>query len=850
MNKIGQIHFFHSLVSKTSFFYKHYQRLETTKKQFLFLCGFLGFLFLILGFYYVTTGWGSVVLMMASASLGFFFKILLEGLRENNFSALLGSHQQAPYGVVFFDHQGKGYGANTQFYNLFEPTLSSTSLSSLSLGSFDAFLTNVESKEALARLKMCSLHQQEGQDFLELHLHKKILLTVVSVKPVSGRTVVWFIDVVSTSGKKNPSSELLLLTDVLQAYPSPALMISPEGLIIYTNDMFCLWLGYTPEKIFKKSLMDYLEETPTSWSEAGNATLVFKTSAGTMRAGAIVRVLTLNPEGDLCILIATANQIVAFRKEADDEALLEGLPLPGVLLDHRGYIKSTNHFFQEMVKERRLLQRPFVHWIEESERATFTAFLQQLRRQPETKQPLLVQFQGREEKTLGVYARYLSVSEDPTTHYFFLLFQDMTELKKMETQSLESQKLQALGQLASGITHDFNNLLTAMLGFCDLLLQRHTPQDQSFTDIMQIKQNANRATNLVRQLLLFARQSAPEPKPLDVKECVNELSFLLRRLIGAKIDLNIKHERDVGFIFADQGQLEQIIVNLSINARDAMPSGGKLSLRTRMVHLKDPLVAYKEVLKPRTYIVIDVADTGCGINQEHLAQIFDPFFSTKDPAHGTGLGLSNVYQILRQMDGGITIETHPNEGSVFSIYIARYIEKKKKAVDRKEGKEELPLSHPLPNIDLTGYAKILLVEDEDPVRLFASRALKSKGYQVYEARDGKRALEILESHSGINLLITDVIMPGIDGPSLVNQAYQFNPQIKVIFVSGYPQEEVQAQIHSPIKHLHFLPKPFSLNELAVKAHEVLNLPDPPPPPLERADKEPSLKIPKRRKIAI
>lgn len=836
-------HFFKPLALKIHLLRKHYQRCEKTKKQSLLRYILCASLFFLVAFFYVTKWWGLLALIIASASAGFLIKNLLELFQESEFSELLKSHQQAPYGVIFFDNQGKGYGANSQFYNLFA---SATSTAALSLGFFDAFLSNTESKDALSRLKMCTLHQQEGQDFLELQIRKKVLLAVVSIKPISTHAVVWFIDVVSTSGKKTFSSELSLITEILQAYPSPALILSAEGLITYTNEMFCQWLGYTPEKILKKSLVSYLEEMPTSWPEAGNATLIFKSYKGSTQTGAIVRVLPLNLEGDLCILIATANQIVAFRKEADDEALLEGLPLPGVLLDQRGYIKSTNHFFQEMVKEKRLLQRPFINWIDEGERSTFTSFLQQIRRHPETKQPLLLQFQGREEKTMGLYARYLSISEDPTTHYFFLLLQDMTELKKMESQSLESQKLQALGQLASGITHDFNNLLTAMLGFCDLLLQRHTPQDQSFTDIMQIKQNANRATNLVRQLLLFARQSAPEPKALDVKECVNELSFLLRRLIGAKIDLNIKHERDVGCIFGDQGQLEQVIVNLAINARDAMPSGGKLSLRTRTVQVKEPLVAYKEILKPRTYIVIDVADTGCGISQEHLEQIFDPFFSTKDPTHGTGLGLSNVYQILKQMEGGITVETQPNEGSIFSIYIARHIEKKKKALDRKE--EPPP---PLPsNLDLTGSAKILLVEDEDPVRLFASRALKSKGYQVYEARDGKRAMEILESHPGINLLITDVIMPGIDGPSLVNQAYQFNPQIKVIFVSGYPQEEVQAQIHSPIKHLHFLPKPFSLNELAIKSHEVLNLVDFPLPSLEVLEKESALKIPKRRKIAI
>jgi two-component system cell cycle sensor histidine kinase/response regulator CckA len=396
-----------------------------------------------------------------------------------------------------------------------------------------------------------------------------------------------------------------------------------------------------------------------------------------------------------------------------------------------------------------------------------------------------------------------------------LLFYDVTAIQKRESQMLESQKLQALGQLAGGISHAFNNLLTAMLGFCDLLLQKHTPQDTSFTDIMQIKQNANRAANLVRQLLLFAKHAPPDPRPLDLREALNEMSFLLRRLIGTKIDLQIRHERGARMIYADLGQFEQIIMNLAVNARDAMVDGGELIFRTHSILLKEPLKLLRHTLDARAYIIIEVQDTGCGISKENLERIFVPFFSTKLPGRGTGLGLANVYQILESMEGGIEVQSTPGVGTTFRLYIPRYTEKKRRLEEEEGAKPEGQL------LDFWEEARILIVEDEDPVRLFAARALKSKGYEVWEAKDGAHGFEILQKNPSIGLLITDVMMPGIDGPTLVNAAYSLNPHLKVIFVSGYPEEEIQTKLHFPKGQVYFLPKPFNLNELALKVHQVL-----------------------------
>ena len=249
---------------------------------------------------------------------------------------------------------------------------------------------------------------------------------------------------------------------------------------------------------------------------------------------------------------------------------------------------------------------------------------------------------------------------------------DTTDQKKLETQFAQSQKMQAVGQLAGGIAHDFNNLLTAMIGFCDLLLQRHQPGDASFADIMQIRQNANRAANLVRQLLAFSRQQTLQAKVLDVTDALTELSHLLRRLIGASIELQIVHSRDVFLVKVDQGQLEQVIINLAVNARDAMPEGGRLIIRTRNETRTAMEQRGTEIIPPGDYAAIEVADTGTGIPPDILQRIFEPFFSTKEVGSGTGLGLSTVYGIVRQTGGFVFVDSTVGKGTTFTILLPRY----------------------------------------------------------------------------------------------------------------------------------------------------------------------------------
>jgi two-component system cell cycle sensor histidine kinase/response regulator CckA len=391
---------------------------------------------------------------------------------------------------------------------------------------------------------------------------------------------------------------------------------------------------------------------------------------------------------------------------------------------------------------------------------------------------------------------------------------DATEQKNLEEQFAQSQKMQAVGQLAGGIAHDFNNLLTAMIGFCDLLLLRHRPGDQSFADLMQVKQNANRAANLVRQLLAFSRQQTLRPTVLSVTDVLQELMHLLRRLIGENIQLDVIHGRGLWEVKVDQGQLEQVIINLAVNARDAMAEGGgELAIRTSNQQLTRPIKREGETVPPGDYVLIEVADSGCGIAQENLDRIFEPFFSTKEVGAGTGLGLSTVYGIVKQTGGFILVESAPAVGTNFQIYLPRH---------KQAASEAMPGKSPQSQVtDLTGMGTLLLVEDEDAVRAFSARALRKKGYDVLEASSGEHALEVMgQQGDKIDLLITDVVMPNLDGPTLVRRIRETHPDVKVIFISGYTEDSFRRNLGEE-SDIHFLGKPFTLKQLAGMVKDVL-----------------------------
>ena len=389
---------------------------------------------------------------------------------------------------------------------------------------------------------------------------------------------------------------------------------------------------------------------------------------------------------------------------------------------------------------------------------------------------------------------------------------DTTRQKKLELQFTQSQKMLAVGKLAGGIAHDFNNLLTAMNGFCDLLLLRHQAGDPSFADIMQIKQNANRAANLVRQLLAFSRQQTLQPQVLNLADVMFDLSNLLRRLLGAGVELRVNHAHVAGMVLVDRVQLEQVLINLAVNGRDAMHGDGVLTIQTRDIRPEEANCPPRNPPLPAAeWVLIEVTDTGPGIPPENLDRIFDPFFTTKPLGEGTGLGLSTVYGIVKQTGGYIYAANRTDGGACFSVYLPLH--------HRHKETDDDPATSPAS--DLSGAGTILLVEDEDPVRLFASRALRSKGYRVLEARTGVAALAVLEDgEEKIDLVVTDVVMPEMDGPALIARAREADPSMRIICVSGYAEESFRDQLSS-FRNIHLLPKPFTLSQLAERVQQAL-----------------------------
>ncbi|MBL8895519.1 MAG: response regulator, partial [Rhizobiales bacterium] len=401
---------------------------------------------------------------------------------------------------------------------------------------------------------------------------------------------------------------------------------------------------------------------------------------------------------------------------------------------------------------------------------------------------------------------------------FIVYALDTTENKALESHLAQSQKMQAIGQLAGGVAHDFNNVLTAIIGFSDLLLAKHRPTDPAFADIMNIKQNANRAANLVRQLLAFSRRQTLRPEVLSLTDVLSDLGNLLGRLLGEKIELKVVHGRELGLVKVDINQFEQVVINLAVNARDAMPNGGTLTVRTSNVSAEESQAVHPSLLPAAEYVLCEVIDTGTGIPPEILDKIWEPFFSTKEVGKGTGLGLSTVYGIIKQTGGFIFCTSKIGKGTTFSIFLPRHRPNPAAEAGSREDKEEKKETR---RADLTGKGTILLVEDEDAVRAFASRALASRGYTVLEADSGARALEIVtEKDGGIDLVISDVVMPEMDGPTLLKELRKRGVTTKIIFISGYAEDAFQKNLEGE-EDFAFLPKPFSLKQLAEAVKDVM-----------------------------
>jgi two-component system cell cycle sensor histidine kinase/response regulator CckA len=398
-----------------------------------------------------------------------------------------------------------------------------------------------------------------------------------------------------------------------------------------------------------------------------------------------------------------------------------------------------------------------------------------------------------------------------------LSLKDNSEEARLKREIAQATKMQAVGQLAGGVAHDFNNILTAVLGTCDLMLMRHLPGDPDYDDIQQIRSNSNRAANLTRQLLAFSRQQTLRPQVLQLPDAVSEVSHLLNRLLGETVKLEVKHGRGLGAVRADPGQLEQVIVNLAVNARDAMQSCegvGTLKIETFGVTADEVRRMGSDILPAGEYTALRVSDTGTGIPPHILGKIFEPFFTTKEVGKGTGLGLSTVYGIVKQSGGFIFADSEVGKGTSFTVYLP--VHHAPAAAPEAPGPK---LKKPETPAELWGSGTILLVEDEAMVRAVAERALTRHGYTVLTAESGEAALEILDREEQIDLMISDVVMPTMDGPTTVRFARESRPDLPILFISGYAEEQLRKSID--IANVAFLPKPFSVRQLAETVRDTL-----------------------------
>ncbi len=499
------------------------------------------------------------------------------------------------------------------------------------------------------------------------------------------------------------------------------------------------------------------------------------------------------------------------------DALLAQLPLGLAMTDRDGrFLFANEAFLRSVGREGRGLPAFPTDLVTREDKAALSDAVRRHGRGPATSGDVAVRLTNSPEEPVSLgLAGVRGLGEAAV----LLSLADTSQENQLRRQVAQATKMQAVGQLAGGVAHDFNNVLTAIIGTCDLMLLRHIPGDSDYDDIQQIRANSNRAASLTRQLLAFSRQQTLRPEIIQLPDVVSEVSPLIKRLLGEKITYYVQHDRNLGPVRADPQQLEQVIMNLAVNARDAIQSRGqgvgRISLFTRSLQAKQVIQLGSEVLPAADYTVLIVQDTGGGIPPHVLPKLFEPFFTTKEQGKGTGLGLSTAYGIVKQSGGFIFADNitdkggHP-VGARFTVYFPVH----RGEVTRRRPVQEIVSS------DWSAGGKVLLVEDEDMVRTVAERALTRAGYEVTPCANGEEGLAaITEGSVQFDIVVSDVVMPGMDGPAMVRAIRARLPNLPVLFMSGYAEEQLRRDIDIP--DMHFIAKPFSVAAIGDKVGAVL-----------------------------
>lgn len=663
----------------------------------------------------------------------------------------------------------------------------------------------------------------------------------IKVRPLpfghAKRATLWAVADVTREREKheNVFQELQQAIDFLDHAPAGFFSCDPSGEVSYMNATLASWLDYDLAQVGSGGLQlgdfvagggaallacvsgapgDVLTEQFDIDLKRRNgqslpARLLHRVAFGQDGAAGASRTLVLNraPGEEPAEDLRAAE--VRFAR------VFNSTPMAIAIVDKVGRIRRSNTAFAKLMPDAlrgtEAVPRSIYAGVTDRDRAALESAVIAAADSKTDIAPVDVSLHGDQERSARLFISAADEADGAGATIYAL---DTTELRTLQENFAQSQKMQAIGQLAGGVAHDFNNVLTAIIGYSDLLLANHRPTDPSFQDIMQIKQNANRAAGLVRQLLAFSRRQTLRPQVLQLGDVLSDLQMLMRRLVGEKTTLDLRHGRDLWLVKADLNQFEQVIVNLIVNARDAMPTGGRIELRTRNISADECAEFGEKSLIPWDYVAIEVEDNGHGIPADLKEKIFEPFFTTKEVGKGTGLGLAMVYGIVKQTGGYVFYDSIVGEGTVFRILLPRYVP----VAGEEEATKEAPQKS---SADLTGHGTILLVEDEEAVRAFGARALTARGYTVLEAATGYEALEVAEQNSGkIDLIISDVVMPEMDGPTMFGELRKRGVTAKVIFVSGYAEEAFAKNLPDG-EDFGFLPKPFTLKQLIETVKEAV-----------------------------
>ena len=665
----------------------------------------------------------------------------------------------------------------------------------------------------------------------------------VSVRPLpsrGGQMQAWQILDITADRKHEESSfqDLQHAIDYLDKAPAGFFASDAEHRIAYINATLAEWLGLdlADVKPYQRSFVEFLAPScralyteRSKASAEGIEDIDLITASGRSLPVRLLR----RPVGDDSAAPGIVRTLVLDRSGENDAAtpvelaearftrFFNSSPMAIATLNPSGRVVRSNPVFRRLFgAEAAEGAASFPSAIREAGHEGFRKALAEAETGRSGIAPVDAEVAEERPRTIRLYLSPVPKVGPDSDECAILYGVDITEQRALEDQIAKSQKMQAIGNLAGGIAHDFNNVLTIITASVDFLLLNHRTGDPSFQDLLLIKQSANRAASLVRQLLAYSRRQTMRPKMLNLTDVVADMHLLLKRVSGDHAQLERQHARDLWPVMADIGQFEQVITNLVQNARDAMPNGGKITIATRNVRAEETAQFGYAELVDGDYVLVEVSDTGSGMPPEVAERIFEPFFTTKEIGKGTGLGLSMVYGIIKQSNGFIYVDSTPGEGTAFRIFLPRFVSEE--AVGQSSEMAAAAAGAAGAKMDLSGTATILLVEDEDNVRAVNSRALTMRGYDVKEAASGVEALEVLEELGGkVDIVVSDVVMPEMDGPTLLREMRKTRPDLKFIFVSGYAEEAFAKNMPEGEK-FGFLAKPFSLRELAVAVKTMLN----------------------------